>query len=218
MRILGNQVLDRLETLGIPAEKRLKVQQLVDKANLDLLEGQYLDIAFEERPDITVSEYLEMIGGKTAALIACSLESGALLGPSKSTDLRDYHDLGWNLGLSFQIQDDILGIWGNDDLGKPLASDIRRRKKTLPVVHALEHACDANKETMVRYCRATGVDDNDVASILKVLDETGARTYARAMNEIYINKARDILARMDLTAAFREDFEELIDFLEARTF
>ena len=107
MRILTNVALFRLKELGVNPEKRLLVQQLLDETTLRLIEGQYLDIDYEKYVDINVSDYLRMVQGKTAALIACALESGAALGTDDERLIKNLHDLGWNLGLGFQIRDDI---------------------------------------------------------------------------------------------------------------
>ncbi len=218
MRILTNVALSRLGELDIPPEKRLLVQQMMDEASLRLIEGQYLDIDYEKRVDITIQNYLQMIGGKTASLIACALEVGALLGTNHKQAINDFHRLGWNLGLSFQIRDDILGTWGDRDVtGKPLAGDIQRRKKTLPVVHALENARNGYKERLVRFYK-DGKDNGAVIDILDILNRTGAQSYAQRMNESYCLEARRVLVGLDIKTAARRDFEELINFLEERSF
>jgi geranylgeranyl diphosphate synthase, type I len=217
MRLLTNVALSRLDGLGVPAEKVLLVQRKVDEATLRLIEGQYLDIDFEKRLDITVEDYLRMVGGKTAALIAGALEVGARLGTDNTSVIEGLRSLGWNLGLGFQVRDDILGIWGDRDLtGKPLAGDIARRKKTLPIVHALENARDGYRERLLRFY--TDDDGVTVADILDILNRAGAQAYAQATNENYCREARRILAGLDIGAACRQEFEELITFLEGRGF
>jgi geranylgeranyl diphosphate synthase type I len=218
MRILTNVALSRLGRLGVPPEKVLLVQRRLDEASLRLIEGQYLDIDFEKRLDITVRDYLQMIGGKTASLIAVALEVGARLGTDDETMIGGLRNLGWNLGLSFQIRDDILGIWGDrDTLGKPLAGDIQRRKKTLPVVHALENARDGYREKLIQYYSDDG-GAAPVADILDILDRAGAAAYAQKMNEDYCREARRILDGLDIDAAARLEFQEMIGFLEVRGF
>ncbi len=104
-----------------------------------LCEGQYLDLAFEERTDVTAEEYLQMIRGKTAALLVAALRIGARLGTSDTRLVELYARFGEHLGIAFQLVDDILGLWGDQALtGKPAGNDLRRRKKTLPVVYGLE--------------------------------------------------------------------------------
>jgi len=216
MRVLVNSALNRLEDHGVDAAKRLRLQELLDEASLRLIEGQYLDIDFEKRLDITVADYLTMIEGKTGALIACSLEAGAALGTDNAGELARFRQLGTAIGLSFQIRDDILGIWGDQNvLGKPLASDIVRRKKTLPIVHALEAAKDGYRATLEGYY---GGCEGSVQEILDLLDRVGARDYALEMDSRYCREARDILAGLTTTDRARQQFEELISFLEGRGF
>jgi geranylgeranyl diphosphate synthase type I len=190
----------------------------MDEASLRLIEGQYMDIDYEKRLDITVQDYLRMIGGKTASLIACALEVGAVLGTDDQQAINDLRNLGWNLGLSFQIRDDILGIWGERDVtGKPLAGDIQRRKKTLPVVHALENAMDGYKKKLVQFYKA-GKNTSTVTDILDILNHAGAQAYAQKMNESYCRETRRLIGRMNISPAARRTFEELISFLEERSF
>lgn len=135
--------LERLADHGVPAEMRLRANATLHRACLRLLEGQYLDLAFETRTEVSVDEYLAMVGGKTAALIAASLALGALVADPGLRPAAVEHDrrvdalarMGEHLGLAFQIRDDMLGIWGDEDAtGKPVGADIRARKKSLPIV------------------------------------------------------------------------------------
>ncbi len=218
MRILTNVALLRLKELSVTPEKRLLVQQLLDETTLRLIEGQYLDIDYEKHADIDVNDYLKMVQGKTAALIACALEAGAALGTDDERLIKNLHDLGWNLGLGFQIRDDILGIWGDHDVtGKPLASDIQRRKKTLPIVHALENAQDGQKEVLTRFYQ-NGKDSQSVSDILSILEVVGAQSYAQRMADNYCQEARRIISELDLETTARRDFEELVDFLQERNY
>lgn len=218
MRILTNVALARLGELGINPEKRLIVQRLVDETTLRLIEGQYLDISYEKRLDITVNDYLRMIEGKTASLIACALEAGALLGTDDERLINDFRTLGRNLGLSFQIRDDILGIWGDRTItGKPLASDIQRRKKTLPIVLALENARDGQKEILAQYYQ-NGKGRISKADVLVVLEEVGARAFAQRIADNYCQEARNIIGKLKLETTIRRNFGELFDFLEERNY
>ena len=107
-------------------------------ACLRLAEGQHLDISFAGRLSVSADEYYQMIDGKTAALLGCSLELGALFGAGDEQLADRYRRVGETLGLAFQVQDDLLGIWGKPErTGKPGAADVFERKMTLPVIHAL---------------------------------------------------------------------------------
>ena len=113
--------------------------RLYDETCLALCEGQYLDIAASVSNELmSVEGYFDMIGRKTAALIAASIEAGALLATDDETVIARYRGFGWALGLAFQVNDDLLGIWGAERATGKEASDVAHRKQTLPVIYAHE--------------------------------------------------------------------------------
>ena len=138
MFTLAFLALMRLDTAALPLERILSCRVRLDKACLQLTRGQHLDIAFETRENVTTDEYLEMIRGKTSALLAASCACGACLATDADDTIDAYHRFGLHLGLAFQIQDDILGLWGDPlNTGKPAGDDLRQRKKTYPLLVAL---------------------------------------------------------------------------------
>lgn len=141
MFALAFAALQRLPDQGVSAEATLCALRLFTETCLELTAGQYLDMSFELRDDVQVSEYLRMIQGKTAALIGASVAIGGMIGgmhPQQDAALRTF---GQRIGLAFQIQDDLLGIWGQPEVtGKAAGNDILRKKKSLPLLHALNHA------------------------------------------------------------------------------
>jgi len=219
MHILADLALRRLDMLNVPARMQLCVQRLIDESTLTLIEGQYLDISYESRFDITVANYLDMIERKTAALIACSLEAGALLGSDNEQLAKNMADIGRNLGLAFQIRDDILGIWSShEETGKPQGSDIKHRKKTLPIVYALEETKDGLRTEMINAYRNGSLDDGDLATVLRILEAVNARFQAQEMAEMYRDKALEALDRLELVPSAKHDLEELARFLVERNF
>jgi geranylgeranyl diphosphate synthase type I len=132
--------VQRLSRRGVAAETVLQALDLFTQSCLALTEGQYLDISFEQRSDVIVADYLRMIQGKTAALIGASVAIGAQIGGATAPQVAAIRYFGQNIGLAFQIQDDLLGIWGDPEVtGKAAGNDILRRKKSLPILHALTH-------------------------------------------------------------------------------
>jgi geranylgeranyl diphosphate synthase type I len=145
----------------------------LDQTCLALTQGQYLDMSFESRQRVTVAEYQTMIEGKTGALIAASTQLGARLGGAETDRLAHFHDYGLSLGLAFQIEDDLLGIWGDEALtGKSTASDLETRKKTLPVVYGLERS-EAFAEAYARPHQA----GEPLAEMAALLAQLGAKDY-----------------------------------------
>jgi geranylgeranyl diphosphate synthase type I len=219
MRILASLALSRIPDGEVPLDKRLRAQRLLDECTLRLIEGQYLDISYESRLDIRVNDYLTMIERKTAALIACSLEAGALLGTDDEERIEGFREIGRNLGLAFQIRDDILGIWGDEKkTGKPIGSDIRRRKKSLPIVYALEKSESELKKKLISVYQNGALNDGGVDIVLKILDTVNAQSQTQRMADKYCDRALDGIKKADLVPSLRRDLEELFHFLVVRSF
>jgi len=121
-----------------PAEVVVRAAEILHNTCLDLTRGQFLDMSYEERNDLAVADYWPMIAGKTAALLAACCQIGALLGGADESLQETYRSFGHYLGLAFQVQDDILGIWGDETVtGKSAASDLVEGKNSLPVLIGL---------------------------------------------------------------------------------
>ncbi len=153
---LSRIALHRLTDLGFPDAKVLRLMRLFDWTCLRLCEGQYLDIEMSRSDDLmTVELYFDMIGRKTAALIAASIESGALLATDDEAVIQRYRAFGWALGIAFQLNDDLLGIWGAEQATGKEPSDVAHKKKTLPVIFAYEHAGPADRARLAGAVRHT---------------------------------------------------------------
>ncbi|MGZ3639850.1 MAG: polyprenyl synthetase family protein [Ktedonobacterales bacterium] len=174
---LARQGLWRLVDSGIAPLVVVRLAALLDRTCLELCEGQFLDMRYEGRRDITVEMYLEMIGRKTAALMACSTEMGAHLGAPDDVPLAgNLARFGRALGLAFQLRDDLLGIWATKELGKSYAGDLRRKKMTLPVIHAFETASGPDRATLdAIYLENGPASEEQMAAALTVLERTSAR-------------------------------------------
>lgn len=219
MRLLANLALWRLQQHGVPLEKQFSAQYLIDETTLRLIEGQYQDISYESRFDISVGDYLSMIQEKTAALIACSLEVGALLGSDNKLLRRSFRDIGRNLGLAFQIRDDIIGIWGDGKItGKPLGSDIRRRKKTFPIVYALENTEDGLRKELINVYQSGEVGEDEVLTILEILESIHAQHKAQRLAEKYSQQAIKAIDKLAILPSAKRDLVEIACFLVERDF
>ena len=145
---------------------------------IELTGGQHLDLSFEDREDVSVADYMGMIGGKTAALIAGSTSLGALFGGAGKPEIECLYRFGYSMGLAFQIQDDILGIWGNSEVtGKPAGNDILRRKKSLPLIYGLEQP---QLGSGIRLLWRRGITEQDLSEAIALLEETGAKRWSAA--------------------------------------
>jgi len=135
--VISNQAIIDLKN-NYPAEVVVKAAEILHNTCLDLTRGQYLDMSYEERKDLGVEDYWPMIAGKTSALLSACSHIGALLGGADDDKQEAYRSFGHFLGLAFQVQDDILGIWGDEKaIGKSVASDLVEGKNSLPVLAGL---------------------------------------------------------------------------------
>jgi geranylgeranyl diphosphate synthase type I len=209
---LSRIALHRLTELGFPDAKVLRLMRLYDETCLALCEGQYIDIATGESSELmSIDAYFDMIGRKTAALIAASIEAGALLATDDETVIGRYRAFGWALGIAFQLNDDLLGIWGAEQATGKAASDVAHKKKTLPVIYAVEHAGPEDRERLLQlYGRdEPTLDERD--EIIRILERVGARDYTRDAARRYRDQA---LAELDAAGvvqpAARARLEEII--------
>ena len=190
-----------------PAGLVLATVQRFVHACIALTEGQHLDMGFEARLDVSTDDYLQMIRGKTAALLAASVEIGAGLGGAQPPQLQALHRFGESRGLAFQIQDDILGIWGDEQkTGKSAASDILTRKKSLPVLWALNGPSGPALRELYNRPSLTMAA---VPAVLELLDTAGAHAHAAALVEAYSTTALHALHAAQLSAPAGNPLREL---------
>ena len=150
---------------------------------LSLVEGQFLDLQLESIASVSFDLYEQMIARKTAALIACACSLGALAADADESTVTACADLGRQLGIAFQFQDDLLGIWGNPrQTGKPIATDILSRKKGLPLVLAMTRATGSPRERLGAILSAEQPPDRvSLAAVLEILEQLGVREQAEAL-------------------------------------
>ncbi|MEU4746867.1 family 2 encapsulin nanocompartment cargo protein polyprenyl transferase, partial [Actinosynnema sp. NPDC023658] len=154
-----------------------------------LLEGQSADLAFEERADVRVAECVRMAEGKTGALLGGSCALGALFGGGRPDQVEQLRSFGERVGLAFQFVDDLLGIWGDPAVtGKPVYSDLRNRKKSLPVVAALTSDTPAGRELHALYHSDRELTPTELARAAELIESSGARAWSQ-------DRADDLLAR-----------------------
>ncbi len=216
---LAYQGLDHSIDVGVPAERILAARKVLTDACNEMIEGQHLDISYESRARVSLSDYFEMIARKTGALISASVQAGALLGGSSEDEVEKFGLFGKNLGISFQIRDDVLGIWGEGSAtGKPVGADIAKKKKSLPIVHAFEHVVGPDRALLRAAYEKPALDESDIADVLDILQRWNVRYFAGGLAEDYRAKAMAALAQTHITSSARRDFDELMAFMLERDF
>lgn len=189
----------RLLDAGVPAERVVAAMRELDDACIRLVEGQYLDIAFETRIDVTQDEYWRMAAGKTAAMFAAPFAMGAVIAGAEPRVVDAFRAFGHHIGLAFQAVDDILGIWGDSALtGKPVGDDLLSRKMTCPVIAALDAGGDASA-LLRRAYEQPAQPGEDVTPLATLVSQTGARALTQAMAEWEETAALDALRGANLS-------------------
>ncbi len=196
---LARLAVQRLIEAGVPPASSLQALTTIDQECLNLIKGQFLDLDFENRESVSESEYLEMISGKTCALLRASAQCGAIIADTAPQVMEHYRAFAHQLGMAFQIVDDILGIWGEPEVtGKSSESDLRARKQTLPVIYGLEHSPEFSQ-----IWSSQRSSSDDIEAMRQALESVGADKYARQLAEEATSRALQSLksARPEETAA-----------------
>jgi geranylgeranyl diphosphate synthase type I len=218
MFTLAYLALLQLKGKGITDEKVASSIRMLSLACLQLCEGQYLDVEYENRLDTTTDDYLDMAGRKTAALFAVSTSLGAYLGSEDSKLVDFFHLFGKELGIAYQIYDDILGIWGiEESIGKSV-SDIFQRKKTLPVVYGLQNSEGEARKRLEKFYSQKSIEGEDIAEVTNILDQLDARDYAENLAEQHYQKALAYLEATGLDISRQAPLKEIACFLLNRDF
>ena len=190
----------------------VKASTILNNSCLDLTRGQFLDMSYEERKDLSTEDYWPMIGGKTSALLSACTHIGALLGNAGEAEQEAYRQFGHHLGLAFQVQDDILGIWGDESLtGKSAASDLVEGKNSLPVLYALGRHGKFSERW-----NSGPITMSEVSLVAALLEEEGARRYAEEVSEMETQKALEYLSKANPRGEAGETILKLANMLLKR--
>lgn len=196
--------LDVLARSGHPAA--VDGIRMLSAAVQELLDGQSADLSFEQRAEVELTECVRMAQRKTASLLGCACAVGAAFGGGRPEQVADLRGFGMHLGLAFQYVDDLLGIWGDPAAtGKPVNSDLRSQKKSLPVVAALASETPAGRELANLYHRDTPLSEADAARAAELIDIAGARAWSQAQAEGLLAQAmQELQAANPVPRAARE--------------
>lgn len=181
-----------LATVPLPASNT--AVRWLATAMQSLVRGQQADLSFERRTDVGLAECLAMAEDKTAALIETSCALGALFGGADPERVAQLREFGHQLGVVFQLVDDLLGVWGEPaTTGKPAGSDLRSRKKSLPVVAALESDSPAGRELAALYYQDDPMSADEITRAAMLIEHAGGRDWAEREAETRLTRAMELL-------------------------
>ena len=201
---------------GAPPDHVLQGVQTLDAACLRVCEGLHLELVYQERLDITEISYLKMARDKVGALVGCAFELGGLAASAPLEACQRLRDFGEDLGVAFHVQEDIQELWGDPSSGKPKGIDLLNKKKSLPVVHALEEAPISQKRELGNLYFKRVLEAPDLEQILSILDGLDERAYAQQTVERLLDQALHRLDSLDLSPTHRGDLEGMARFLALR--
>lgn len=181
-------------------DKLRPVLDLFTKTVLEIDEGQQYDIDFETRNDVTEEEYIEMIRLKTSVLLACAVKMGAIMAGASEEDASHLYNFGEKLGLAFQLQDDLLDVYGDPKVfGKAIGGDITSNKKTYMLINAFNRANAEQKKELQKWCSGEKFDRKEkVAAVTRLYDEIGIRQLCEAKIEHYFAEGKKWLDQVAL--------------------
>ena len=185
---------------SVDQTKLKPVLDLFTETALEIDEGQQFDIDFENRSDVKEEEYIEMIRLKTSVLLACALKIGAILANAPVTDAEALYKFGEQLGLAFQLQDDLLDVYGDPKVfGKEIGGDIMCNKKTFMLINAFNRANDAQLKELQKWCSGEKFDRKEkVAAVTHLYDEIGIRQICEAKIEYYFEESKKWLDKVSV--------------------
>ena len=193
------QAFERIEACEVDKVKDVFQTFLI--TTYEIGEGQQLDVEFETRNDVREEEYIEMIRLKTSVLLACAVKIGAILAGAPKEDWDNLYKFGEQIGLAFQLQDDLLDVYGDPKVfGKNIGGDITSNKKTYMLINAINRANDAQRQELKKWIEAKDFDRNEkVTAVTKLYDEIGIRQLCEQKMEECYQLALQYLAKVEVS-------------------
>jgi len=217
MFAIAHLALNQSSETGVDPATILDLSNGLHQATLRIVEGQVLDLGFEQRSDVSADDYLTMIGGKTGALSRCACWTGARIAGSDPERLAALSEFGATIGVGFQLRDDILGIWGTtEETGKSEADDIRRRKKSLPVLLLRERANAIEQAELDAIYAHDDVTDTEIETVLAMMRKHEIQPDVQDRVRAWHDHARALLTSAVDPSPAKDELTMLVDALESR--
>ena len=206
MLTMATQYIGQVESQHLAA-----ANELFNATAIEVYEGQQYDMDYERRREVTVEEYIKMIRLKTSVLLGCACKLGAIIGGADEKTAQALYEVGENLGIAFQLEDDVLDVWGDEaTFGKEIGGDIMNNKKTFLMVNAFRLANEEQAGRLRRwYTDAYAMKQEKVPAVTSIFEELGLREIAdKAIGE-YTQKALTVLESIEMSDDARESFTAL---------
>lgn len=201
-----------------PADVMPQVMDLYNRTAMEIYEGQQYDVDFEKRSDVTVDEYIEMIRLKTSVLLGCACKMGALIGGADEATAQLFYKVGENLGLAFQLQDDMLDVWGDEaTFGKAIGGDIMNNKKTFLLINAMQRATGDHKVELSLWLSTPNASRAvKVPAVTAIYDALNLRSLSLDAINRYNDEALNALNKIAISDEARSEFANFITRLVKR--
>ncbi|MGM9822778.1 MAG: polyprenyl synthetase family protein [Muribaculaceae bacterium] len=201
-----------------PADVMPQVMDLYNRTAMEIYEGQQYDVDFETRNDVTVDEYIEMIRLKTSVLLGCACKMGALIGGADEATAQLFYKVGENLGLAFQLQDDMLDVWGDEaTFGKAIGGDIMNNKKTFLLINAMQRATGDHKVELSLWLSTPNASRAvKVPAVTAIYDALDLRSLSLDAINRYNDEALNALNKIAISDEARSEFANFITRLVKR--
>jgi len=200
----------------VPAGKLPKILNRFNQCAIDVCAGQQMDMNFEEREEVSEAEYLKMISLKTAALLGFSLELGGILADTDEATQKKLYDLGMDLGMAFQLMDDHLDTFGDENFGKKIGGDIGANKKTYLLITALAKSSEANRQALQKWLNTHDQDDRKIQEVTRIYREEGIDEISKKKVHYFADQALHILKELDGRQEAMDNIEAYITKLNQR--
>lgn len=210
----GRLALHRLKDKGVPDSIILRSCEILEKAMIHLCWGQYRDLHLVDVGRVSVEDYVDMVRGKTSTLFGAACELGALIASRDEATMGIARDFGLNMGIAFQIQDDYLGIWGDEDEVGKTANDLIERKRTLPVVLAVEMAPGypaVDADTIGRFLKQDQIRPEEAEILKRWMESIGVPEKVRQMEKTHLLAAAVSLGDLALSPEWNERMNSLLN-------
>ena len=195
------------------------VLEVFNTTAMEIYEGQQWDMDYEQRAEVTEADYIEMIRLKTSVLLGCACKMGAIIAGADEANAKALYEVGLNLGLAFQLQDDVLDVWGDEaTFGKEIGGDIMNNKKTYLLINALNRAQGDDLGGLRRWITDEyAMRQEKVPAVRAIYERLGLRQLAQEAIAAYTQKALDGLAQVAMGDDDRKEFAEVINRLVDRS-